>query len=204
MLRVWMGIGMLAVALATAGGCCSYGGRQARLQNGDCGDGCEVGRPGLHGRVAACREARAGRGAVDECGGPHCGPLSYFFSLLHFGTYCGCDNQGCGERYLGEWDNSPDGCDSCGGGAGHTGRISRSRVYDDYETPAASVRGSGCKNCKQGDLAARSSRVPGSAASKSSAYAPRIVSQNDRVVRPAKAAGTAEQVAEPNQAKVQR
>lgn len=222
---------------------------------GDCGecgecDDCVVARPGIVGRIAAHHQAKVCRrsapgctsgcdsacDACDEpCGavcppysGPHCGPLSFVFSLFRCRAYCGCgrfDCSGCGERYWGEWDNSPDCCDTCGPGRVRVPHAARGRGYvdDEYETPAISARGHGgnCKNCQHGDVSSRAVPAPGyvrssgaaarpsGTASRSSAHAPRIVSTTDRVVKSAKAvaaedAARAEQVAEPTQGRVQR
>jgi len=150
----------------------------------------------------ACDDAGCGRcgrcGRYGRCGG--CGLLGWVFRLLRGATYC---ESGCGERYWGDWYGDPpdchDPCDQCGNYVG------RGRPAEEYAagTPDDSARATGqsCRQCAQRSQSARRGQSARLAAASRSPYAPRIISETDRVVKPAQGetvqSETAPRVAQP-------
>ncbi len=178
---------------------------------GDCGGAVE------HPRAAraACG---AGVGACDagavDCGGcgncracVPCGPLSLIFGLFCRETWCG---GGCGERYWGDWyGDPPDCCDPCDQCGNYTGRGAATTEYlpqgEMMESPGGSgPESAGCATCGQSPRPAGpvARTAPGNPYGKS-VYAPRMVSQTDRVVNPAQAEPTPH-LARPRSANVAR
>jgi len=132
---------------------------------------------------APCDDAGYGRcGRCGRCG--HGGLLAWVFGLLRGSTYC---DSGCGERYWGDWYGDPpdchDPCDQCGN------YIGRGRPSEEYASgPAddlARASGRDCPQCAQRSQAARRPQSVPIASGVRSPYAPRLVSQTDRVVKPA-------------------
>jgi len=176
----------------------------------ECGETCGGPRP----RPALGR--RVPRETCDSCAEPcedpceaecchrgrHCGPLTWVFGLFYRCTF---PSSGCGERYWGDWYGDPpdcsDPCDQCGNYTGR-GKAAQGSVDGEVmpEAPARGV-GRGCANCGNPTTEARrpsSSTRSGSKAA--SLYAPRIISQTDRVLKPAQGEPAPRLARQPKQA----
>lgn len=164
---------------------------------GECGEPCDKPCP----RPALARRAHCD--VCDSCADPcedpceaaccrrgrHCGPLTWVFSLFRCCTY---PFSGCGERYWGDWYGDPpdcyDPCDQCGNYTGR-GRSARGSV-DGVAMPEGAERGvgRGCAECGNPTTEARRPSSSTRTGSKAVApYTPRIISQTDRVLKPAQA-----------------
>jgi hypothetical protein len=144
---------------------------------------CRVHRVfGCRACASACDSCGEPCGGVRDCYRP--GPLTWLFGLFRCGTFCG---SGCGERYWGDWYGDPpdccDPCDNCGNFTGGSqGRSGYGGAAPEYA--AAPARQATCSSCGQPVARASARTARPAAAASSSTYAPRVISQTDRAVRP--------------------
>jgi hypothetical protein len=191
---------------------CDVTNGSARGVGGECGETCggPCPRPGLGHRVHRETCDSCGDPGGDSCGDPcgavcchrgrHCGPLTWVFSLFHCCTF---PFSGCGEQYWGDWYGDPpdcsDPCDQCGNYAGR-GKPAHGSV-EGVVMPEAPARGTGrgCANCGNPTEARRPSSSTQSGSKAASLYAPRIISQTDRVLKPAQGEPTPRLARQPKQ-----
>ena len=197
----------------------------------DCGEGPCQG-PGcgpLAGLLAGPRCAQAcgpaggpGDAPCGDCGScagqpcRPCGPLAWLFGVFTEGTYCG---SGCGELYRGPFhDDLPDcrdpcdchgnwigrrcgGCAGCAGGDCGNGGCANGNCASCASGDSARVKSAGSSYVKGKSSPARQAYVRSDS---QSPYAPRIISQSERVVSPATSGQSAWQAAQPRQTTEQR
>jgi hypothetical protein len=173
----------------------------ARGVASECDDACDAPRGRVVRRAEVCHRVHGeacgacGDPCEEECVGRrgHCGhwgPLTWVFNLFRYRTFpC----SGCGERYWGDWYGDPPDCnDPCDHYGNYTGRGRPARGYDEpvvEQDDLAHGSGRKCRKCAERE-ATRSVATPRTASRAAPPYAPRMISQTDRVVKSAEGAQT--------------